>query len=61
MKKVNLDMWIQLIAMLSVLAGLVFVGLEMQQNHRITLADQQTARVEISRVFNDRLIKDLGY
>ena len=47
-KEVNLDTWIQLIAMLSVLAGLVFVGLEMQQNHRITLAAQQTARVEIS-------------
>ena len=47
MKKVNLDTWIQLIGMLSVLAGLVFVGLEMQQNQRIALAAQQTARVEI--------------
>ena len=47
MKKVNLDTWVQLIGMLSVLAGLVFVGLEMQQNQRIALAAQQTARVEI--------------
>ena len=47
MKKVSLDTWIQLIGMLSVLAGLVFVGLEMQQNQRIALAAQQTARVEI--------------
>ena len=47
MKKISVDTWIQLIGMLSVLAGLVFVGLEMQQNQRIALAAQQTARVEI--------------
>ena len=47
-KKVSLDTWIQVIGMLGVLGGLVFVGLEMQQNQRIALAAQQTARVEIS-------------
>ena len=30
MKKVSLDAWIQLIELLSVLGGLVFVGLQMQ-------------------------------
>ena len=30
-KKVSLDTWIQLLGMLGVLGGLVFVGLEMQQ------------------------------
>ena len=30
MKKVSLDTWIQLIELLSVLGGLVFVGLQMQ-------------------------------
>ena len=33
--------------MLGVLGGLIFVGLEMQQNQRIALAAQQTARVEL--------------
>ena len=47
MKKVSIDTWIQLLGMLSVVAGLVFVGLEMQQTQRIALAAQQTARVQI--------------
>ena len=38
MKKVSLDIWIQLIGMLGVLAGLVFVGLELQQSQRIAIA-----------------------
>ena len=47
MKKVSLDTWIQLSGMLGLLGGLIFVGLEMQQNQRIALAAQQTARVEL--------------
>ena len=47
MKKVSLDTWIQLIGMLGILGGLVFVGLEMQQAHRIALASQQTVRAEL--------------
>jgi hypothetical protein len=47
LKRVSLDTWIQLIGMLGVLGGLIFVGLEMQQNQRIALAAQQTARVEL--------------
>ena len=44
MKKVSLDVWIQLIGMLSVLAGLVFVGLEMRQAQFIAIAGQQQQR-----------------
>ena len=47
MKKISLDTWIQLVGMLRVLGGLIFVGFEMQQNQRIALAAQQTARVEL--------------
>ena len=44
MKNVSLDVWIQLIGMLSVLAGLVFVGLEMRQAQLIAIAGQQQQR-----------------
>ena len=47
MKKVSLDTWIQLSGMVGLLGGLIFVGLEMQQNQRIALAAQQTSRVEL--------------
>ena len=47
MKKVTLDVWIQLIGMLSIVASLIFVGMEMRQSQRIALAAQQTARVQI--------------
>ena len=46
MKKVSLDTWIQLIGMLGVLGGLVFVGLEMRQSQTIALATQVRARME---------------
>ena len=46
--KVNFDVWIQLLGMLGVLGGLVFVGLEMQQSQRIALAAQQQERASIS-------------
>ena len=47
MKKVSLDVWIQLLGMLSVLAGLVFVGLEMRESQRIALAAQQQERASL--------------
>ena len=47
MKKVSLDVWIQLLGMLSVLAGLVFVGLEMRQSQQIALAAQQQERTSL--------------
>ena len=45
--KVSFDVWIQLLGMLGVLGGLVFVGLEMRQSHRIALAAQHQARSEM--------------
>tara|TARA_Y100000994_G_scaffold99077_1_gene81838 strand:- start:196 stop:360 length:165 start_codon:yes stop_codon:yes gene_type:complete len=45
MKKVSLDVWIQLLGMFSVLAGLIFVGLEMQQTQRIALATETSNRM----------------
>ena len=56
MKKVSIDTWIQLLGMLSVVAGLVFVGLEMQQTQRIALANQQQARTELN---SNRLLTEL--
>ena len=48
MKKVSLDVWIQLIGMLGVLGGLLFVGLEMRQSQLIAIGAQQQARAELS-------------
>ena len=44
--KVSFDTWIQLLGMVGVLGGLVFVGLEMQQSQTIALAAQQQSRTE---------------
>jgi|TARA_B110000037_G_C17083626_1_gene491013 hypothetical protein len=44
MKKVSLDTWIQLLGMLGLLGGLVFVGLELQQSQRIAVATQIQGR-----------------
>ncbi|MAQ69099.1 MAG: hypothetical protein CMQ09_08210, partial [Gammaproteobacteria bacterium] len=44
---VSFDTWIQLLGMLGVLGGLVFVGLEMQQTQRIAIAGQVQARAEM--------------
>ena len=44
MKRVSLDTWIQLLGMIGLLGGLVFVGLELQQNQTIALASQVQAR-----------------
>ena len=44
MRKVSIEVWIQLLGMLGVLGGLVFVGLEMQQSQRIAIAGQLQAR-----------------
>ena len=47
MKKVSLDTWIQLLGMLSVLAGLLFMGLEMRQSQRIAIGAQQQTRAQM--------------
>lgn len=44
MKKVSLDVWIQLIGMLSVVGSLIFVGLEMRLTQQIAQAGQQQER-----------------
>ena len=47
MRKINLNVWIQLVGMLGVLGGLIFVGLEMQQSQRIAIAGQIQARNDV--------------
>ena len=42
--KVSFDTWIQLLGMVGVLGGLVFVGLEMQQTQQIAIAGKAQAR-----------------
>ena len=42
--------------MFGVVAGLIFVGLEMQQTQRIALANQQQARTELN---SNRLLTEL--
>ena len=44
MKKVSLDVWIQLVGMLSVVASLVFVAIEIRQSQDIAIAGQIQAR-----------------
>ena len=57
MKKISLGTWIQLIGMLSVVAGLIFVGIEMRQTQRVALAAQQQQRaatlIEIIGTFSE--------
>ena len=47
MKKVGLDVWIQLIGMLSIVGSLIFVGLEMRQTQQIAIAGQVQARAQM--------------
>jgi len=47
MKKVSLDVWVQLVGLLSVVAGLFFVGFEMRQSQQIALASQQQERASL--------------
>ena len=42
--KVSFDAWIQLLGMIGVLGGLIFVGLEMRQSQIIAVAGQAQAR-----------------
>ena len=48
MKKVSLDTWIQLLGMIGLLGGLIFVGFEMRQSQIIALGAQQHARTEMA-------------
>ena len=44
--KVSFDTWIQLLGMLGVLGGLIFVGLEMRQSQIIAIGNQVQARAD---------------
>ena len=55
MKRVSLDTWIQLLGMVGLLGGLIFVGLEMKQSQLIALAGQQQARVDTFTNFTSSL------
>ena len=46
MKNISLDVLMQLLGMLGVLGGLIFVGLEMRQSQQIALAGQMQSRAE---------------
>ena len=46
--KISFDTWVQLLGMLGVLGGLIFVGLEMQQTQNIAIAGQAQARAEMN-------------
>ena len=46
MKKVSLDTWIQLLGMVGLLGGLVFVGLEMRLSQIIAIGNQVQARAD---------------
>lgn len=52
--KVSFDTWIQLLGLLSVLGGLVFVGLQIEQTQKIAIAGQVQARAEMlsARILN---------
>ena len=54
--KVSFEIWIQLLGMLGVLGGLIFVGLEMQQSQRIAIAGQIQARNQAVMDFNLALL-----
>tara|TARA_B100001057_G_scaffold100070_1_gene97040 strand:+ start:3676 stop:4137 length:462 start_codon:yes stop_codon:yes gene_type:complete len=60
MKKVSLDAWIQLMGMLGLVGGLVFVGLEMRQSQRIALADTEQQRA-IAQQQNFWAFLEAGY
>ena len=44
--KVNFDTWVQLLGMLGVLGGLIFVGLELRQSQIIAIGNQVQARAD---------------
>ena len=54
--KVSFEIWIQLLGMIGVLGGLIFVGFEMQQSQRIAIAGQIQARNQAVMDFNLALL-----
>ena len=46
MDSAKLNEWIQVIGIFALVASLIFVGLQMQQTHKIALADQYQSRAQ---------------
>ena len=46
MDSAKLNEWIQVIGIFAIVASLIFVGLQMQQTHKIALADQYQSRAQ---------------
>ena len=44
MKKIDINVLIQLVGMVGIIGPLIFIGLEMRQSQRIALAGQQQSR-----------------
>ena len=47
MKKVSIDVWIQLLGMIGIIISLVFVALQMRQSQQIAVAGLQQARANM--------------
>ena len=56
--KVTFDTWIQLLGMMGVLGGLVFVGLELRQSQTIAVAGQTQARWQMLADFQLAQMED---
>tara|TARA_B100000989_G_scaffold206207_1_gene156193 strand:- start:290 stop:487 length:198 start_codon:yes stop_codon:yes gene_type:complete len=48
MRKIDIQVLIQLLGMVGVIGSLIFVGLEMRQSQRIAMVGQQMARTALS-------------
>ena len=50
--------WLTLAANVGVLAGIVFLGFELQQSSRIAIADQTRGRTEVGVAINSQIIEN---
>ena len=53
----NIERILSVVGVMSVIASLIFVGLELQQSQRIALAGQQQAKAELN---SNRLLAEFG-
>jgi hypothetical protein len=60
MKKIDLAQSIGLIANIGVLAGIVFLGIELQQNNELLAAQGRAARAEVAQGLFLRLMENPG-
>jgi len=57
MKKIELGQTISILANLGVIAGIVFLGLELQQNNTLLNAQIRAARAQVRIVWNDLMLQ----